>query len=85
VSYTTLIRLGVLSGKGTGAFEKGMFGDGWDCHSSQYIDSLYSSLLEKLREKPFGPFDALSILIGDNNARFFCQDHLSLIARPRLT
>ena len=32
----------------------------------------------------FAPFDALSLLIGDKNARFFCRRHLGISARPPL-
>jgi hypothetical protein len=75
LSYTTLIRLGILWGKGLGAYEKGSFGNHWGCHSDRHIHLLYSSILQKLkeRENPFGPFDALTLLIGNKNARFFCQ------------
>jgi hypothetical protein len=84
ISHTTLIRLGVLWGKGTGAFEKGTFGIHWGCHSDRYIDALLDSLLKALRVpgSPFGPYDALAILIGDQNARFFCRDHLGFSCRP---
>ncbi|KAH9022649.1 hypothetical protein EDB85DRAFT_1895171 [Lactarius pseudohatsudake] len=69
LSYSTLLHLGMFWGKGTGAFEKGE------------VDELYRSLKKKLGEKPFGPFDALSLLIGDKNARFF-SSHLHLSVRP---
>ncbi|KAH9171683.1 hypothetical protein EDB89DRAFT_1906816 [Lactarius sanguifluus] len=57
LSYSTFLHLGMFWGKGTGAFEKGE------------VDQLYQSLKRKLGEKPFGPFDALSLLIGDKNAQ----------------
>ena len=82
ISHTTLIRLGLLWGKGTGAFEKGTFGVHWGCHSGRYIDALLNSLLNALPESPFGPYDALAILIGDGNARYFCRDHLGFSYRP---
>jgi hypothetical protein len=86
VAYTTLIRLGIAWGKGLGAYEKGTFGIHWGCHSPRYIDILYKTLLAKLKESengnPFGPFDSLSVLIGDKNARFFCQRHIGVSSRP---
>ena len=85
VCYTTLIHLGILWGKGPGAYEKGVFGVAWGPHSSQYIDNLYTSLVEKFKEKPFGPFDAFSILIGDANTRVFCLNTLGLLFRPPLS
>ena len=33
----------------------------------------------------FAPFDALSLLIGDKNARSFCQQDLGISARPPLS
>jgi hypothetical protein len=86
VAYTTLIRLGIAWGKGPGAYEKGTFGIHWGCHSPRYIDLLYKTLIAKLKESengnPFGPFDSLSVLIGDKNARFFCQRHIGVSSRP---
>jgi hypothetical protein len=86
VSYTTLIRLGIAWGKGTGAYDKGTFGIQWGCHLPRYIDHLYKTLLAKLKESengnPFGPFDSLSVLIGDKNARLFCQRHIGVSSRP---
>src|SRR6266850_373785 len=86
VAYRTLIRLGIAWGKGPGAYDKGTFGTHWGCHSSRYIDVLYKALLAKLKESkngnPFGPFDSLSLLIGDRNARIFCQRHIGVSSRP---
>jgi len=74
ITYPNLIRLGVLWGKGTGAFEKGIFGQAWGCHPPHHIDLLYSTLVSKLdRKDAFVPFDALSVLIGEKNADLFCR------------
>lgn len=73
MSYTTLIRLGILWGKGPGAYEKGTFGLHWGCHPGHFIDALHSSVVQKLKERPFGPFDALTLLMGSKNAHFVCQ------------
>ncbi|KAH9018519.1 hypothetical protein EDB84DRAFT_1566372 [Lactarius hengduanensis] len=83
ITYTALIRLGICWGEGSGAFEKGTFGTHWGCHGPEYIDKLYTSLLSKLgTQGNYGPFDALTILIGDRNARLFCQRRLKLASRP---
>ncbi|KAH9018524.1 hypothetical protein EDB84DRAFT_1442390 [Lactarius hengduanensis] len=83
ITYTALIRLGICWGEGSGAFEKGTFGTHWGCHGPEYIDKLYTSLLSKLgTQGDYGPFDALTILIGDRNARLFCQRRLRLASRP---
>jgi hypothetical protein len=75
----------MLWGNGAGAFEKGIFGQSYGCHPPAYINELYTSLLRKLRKQdPFLAFDALSLLIGDRNARFFCQNRLGFSTRPPL-
>jgi len=90
ISYSTLIRIGILWGIGSGAYEKGKFGDAWGCHSPQYIQNMHDTLIQKLTGSQddtrsiFAPFDALSLLIGDKNARTFCQQNLGLSARPPL-
>ena len=71
VSYTTLIRLGIMWGKGPGAFEKGVFGVHWGCHPLEHVKILYDDIAAAFTRKPHGPFDALTILIGENNARTF--------------
>lgn len=81
VTYGNLIRLGLLWGKGTGAYDKGSFESAWGCHSDSYILKLYNSLCRKVKGGPFGPFDSLSLLIGDRNARIFCID-LKYCYRP---
>lgn len=35
------------------------------------IRELHKKLCEKLKDLPFGPFDALTLLIGEKNAREF--------------
>jgi hypothetical protein len=82
ISYTTMIRLRAFWGIGLGALDKGTFNKHWGCHSHKHILFLYNSLCSKLKQKSFGPFDALTILIGEKNARFFCVTHLGLSARP---
>jgi len=90
ITYPTLIRLGILWGKGPGAYEKGKFDQAWGCHSEQYIKHMHDTFVQKLTgsngnsKSIFAPFDALSLLIGDKNARFFCQRHLGISARPPL-
>jgi hypothetical protein len=87
ISYTTLIRLGVVWGKGKGAYDKGMFGKTWGCHSPNEIKFLYDAFRKRLNTPPFGPFDALTLLIGDKNARIFCMDnrlHVHYTIRPRI-
>jgi hypothetical protein len=82
ISYTTMIRLRAFWGIGVGALEKGMFNKHWGCHSNKHIDFLYNSLIQSLKQQSFGPFDALTILIGEKNARSFCITRLGLSARP---
>jgi hypothetical protein len=90
ISYGTLIRIGILWGKGVGGYEKGKFGDGWGCHSEEYIRRMHDMVVKKLsgseddRKCIFGPFDALSVLIGERNAREFCRESLGVSARPPL-
>jgi len=85
VTYNNLIRLGIVWGKGPGAYEKGVFGQSWGCHSEEVIQELYSGICKKLEELPFGPFDTLTLLIGDKNARAFCsRDRLNHTTRPRM-
>src|SRR5712691_4912133 len=90
ISYSTLIRIGILWGLGPGGYEKGKFGDAWGCHSPQYIKNMHNTLVQKLTGSDddtrsiFAPFDALSLLIGDKNARSFCQRNIGISARPPL-
>ena len=84
VTYNNLIRLGVLWGKGQGAYKRGVFEQSWGCHPPQRIRVLHKTICEKLRQKLFEPFDVLSILIGDKNARKFCMDSLKkYLCRPQ--
>jgi hypothetical protein len=80
ISNTTLIRLGALWG--VGSVGKGVFGVAWGCHSPQRVETIYTTLVEKLKDRRFGPFDALSVLIGEPNARVFCEGQLRLPSRP---
>lgn len=90
ISYPTLIRIGILWGIGPGAYEKGKFGETWGCHSPQYIRNMHDTLIQKLTgsdddtKSIFAPFDTLSLLIGDKNARIFCQESIGISARPPL-
>lgn len=77
-----MIRLRAFWGVGLGAYDKGTFNKHWGCHSNQHVLFLYNSLCSALKQKPFGPFDALTILIGEKNARLFCATRLGLSARP---
>lgn len=83
VSATTLIRLGILWGRGPGAYDKGTFNVHWGCHPPHYIEALHDSLLRALKypKDPYGPYDALSILIGPLNAHAFCEGHLGFSSR----
>jgi hypothetical protein len=73
VTYTLLIRLGIVWGKGTGAYEKGTFGTAWGCYPMEYLRNIHARLCAKLKsENAYGPFDALLILIGSKNAGEFC-------------
>jgi hypothetical protein len=74
----------MLWGEGSGAIEKGTFGSGWGRHKSGFIRHMYKSLCRKLSDKnnQFAPFDILSFLIGDSNARIFCRDRLRHYYRP---
>ena len=73
VTYTLLIRLGMVWGKGMGAYEKGTFGNGWGCYPTEYLRIIHTRLCGKLKSNnAYGPFDALSILVGVKNAGDFC-------------
>ena len=70
-------------GEGTGAYEKGTFGKSWGCYPVQHLRNLYKRLCRKLKsDDPFGPFDAISVLIGEENARLFCREKINLCWRP---
>jgi hypothetical protein len=90
ITYPTLIRIGILWGVGPGAYEKGIFGESWGLHSEKYIKRMYDTLIQKLTgseddaKSIFAPFDALTLLIGDRNARFFCRQDMGISARPPL-
>jgi hypothetical protein len=77
VTYGNLIRLGLFWGKGAAAHDKGAFGSGWGCYPKNDIQNLHTTLLKALKGEDFGPFDSLSLLIGDRNARIICLNHLT--------
>jgi hypothetical protein len=88
ISYSTLICMGILWGKGTGAVEHGTFGNAWGCHSPKYMENMYKELISILQGKKddlkgiFAPFDAVSFLIGDMNARILCQSRGGVSSCP---
>lgn len=83
VTYTNLIRLGMFWGQGSGAYDKGTFNQDWGCHSPEIILHLYKTLCARMVDGPFGPFDSLTLLIGDKNARKFCdKNNLNCPLRP---
>jgi hypothetical protein len=83
VTYNVLIRLGILWGKGAGAYDRGIFKQSWGLHSRNHMVEVYNTLREKLGNQPYGPFDTLSLLIRDKNARTFCsKDRLNHVCRP---
>ena len=51
---------------------------------------MHDTLIQKLTGSDddtrsiFAPFDALSLLIGDKNARSFCRENIGISARPPL-
>jgi hypothetical protein len=69
VTQGNLIRLGVLWGKGANGYGQGQFEADWGCHSTKHIQLMHDRLCKKLGADRFGPFDSLSLLIGDRNAR----------------
>lgn len=79
VTFVLLIRLGMLWGRDKGAYDRGIFGGSWGCHSKEHMSALYEELKSKLEHKHYGPFDALSLLMGDRNARIFAER----LRRPR--
>lgn len=81
ITYMLLIRLGLLWGKGAGAYEKGTFGLHYGCHTTRQIETLYRTLVQKLRGECFVPYDTLAFLIGHENAHVFCDEHLSFSSR----
>lgn len=86
MTYTNLIRLRLAWGKEKGAYDKGRFGKGWGCYKLEYINRLYKALRkilgQNVKENPYVPFDALSLLIGDKNARAFCKSKVGYSYRP---
>lgn len=85
VTMNTLIRLNILWGSGTGAYDRGTFGKTWGCFDSRHLVKLHKDLCKRLSNEssPFGPFDSLSLLIGDKNARFFAKRN-GFPYRPRI-
>jgi len=65
-----------------------MFGKNWGCHSPKYIENMYKELVSILQGKKddvkgiFAPFDAVSFLIGDVNARILCKSRGGVSSRP---
>jgi hypothetical protein len=85
VSYSTLIRLGVLWGKGLGACDKGTFGKTWGCHHPKIISTMYHNLKSILDSNdPYVPYDTLSFLIGEKGATFFSTKDIPFDCRPPL-
>jgi hypothetical protein len=83
ITYSLLIRLNVLWGVGPGACDKGTFGKNWGCHSTKDAHAIYDNLVYLLdSDDPFAPFDTLTFLIGEKNARYFCKTHLGYHYRP---
>jgi hypothetical protein len=75
VTYNNLIRLGVVWGKGQGAYDRGSFGQSWGCHPPERMEELHKTICEKVGQQPFGPFDVLCVLIGEKNGRKFCKNY----------
>jgi hypothetical protein len=83
ISFTLLVRLGIVWGKGVGAYDKGIFGQSWGCHDDSYIFRMHSTLCSKLAsDDPFAPYDSLCFLLGEKNAYFFCKRKKSFTCRP---
>ena len=90
MTYQTLVRLGLLWAEGPGAYDRGNFKgyynpkdrtSGWGLKEPHEIQDLHDRLCEKLRAEPFGPFDALVLLVGDKNAREFIKERSEIIPR----
>jgi hypothetical protein len=73
----------MLYGKSTGAYEKGRFGMHWGLRKKSDLLDLYNDLCTKLAEAPFGPFDSLSLLVGERNARLIGKN-ASISFRPQV-
>lgn len=86
VTYNNLIWLGMLWGKGPGAYKRGLFGQSWGCHGAEWMGRLHDVACKKLEEELFGPYDVLNLLIGEKNARKFCRkERINLLCRPPTT
>ena len=70
-------------GVGPKAYEKGTFGKDWGLRSAAQNERLYRALLRKLTAEPHGPYDVLTLLIGEKNAGAFCKSaRPSYMVRP---
>jgi hypothetical protein len=85
ITFNLFIRLNIFYGVGTRAYDRGAFGRDWGCFDKAHLKKLHKELCAHLSKDPkidpFGRFDALALLIGDQNAGFFAR-HLEIAYRP---
>lgn len=70
VSTFTLLRLGLLWGKGGRAFQSGKYNQDWGLLNTTDIISLHSYIVSKLKiPGPFNVYDVLARLLGEVKAK----------------
>ena len=84
----TLVRLGVLWGKGTASYHNSRFGSSWGLLEMRDIESLLSDLVEKMKNQPYGIGDMLVTLLGEGKAREVATNEgvqvRTMVARTRV-
>ncbi len=68
ITATTLIRLGILRGKGRILFNAAKFKKDYHLLEQDAIQRYYEDLTNKLQTMPYGPFHALRMTIGHHDA-----------------
>jgi len=63
------LRLGLTWGIGSKALNSGRFGRDWGLLETFQLERMHKKLTSKFRDEPFGPYEALVILLGETQAR----------------
>jgi hypothetical protein len=79
-----LLRLGVTWGEGKRACLGGIFQRDWGTLPTREIEGIYQRLLRLMEDKPFGIFDTVMMIVGDEEAQRIGDDS-GIVCRPRPT
>jgi hypothetical protein len=61
--------MGLVWGKGPKAVRSGVFGTDWGTLSDSEMTRIHTRMCDRLRDQPYGPFEALTSLFGPTRAR----------------